>query len=125
MEQFSREDIKKFFSMANEYFKKRYPNGIDIVSLSKDEIDALKLYLKFYEKNIQQGKIRYNSAIKKARTEWFILETIEKILKMNNFDKADNLEFCLDSPDSQIDLFLNYIQKEQYNSYILNDDLDR
>ena len=125
MEQFSREDIKKFFSMANEYFKKRYPKGIDLVSLCKDEIDALKLYLKFYEKNIQQGKIRYNSAIKKARTEWFILETIEKILKMNNFDKADNLEFCLDSPDSQIDLFLNYIQKEQYNSYILNDDLDR
>lgn len=125
MEQFSREDIKKYFSIANEYFKKRYPNGIDLVSLCKDENDALRLYLKFYNKNMQQGKIRYNSAIKKARIEWFILETIEKIMKINNLDKAENLEFCLNSTDSQISLFLDYITKEQYNSYILNDDLDR
>ena len=125
MEQLPREDVVKYFKIANEYLKTQYPIGVDFNTLCKDETEALKLYLKFYSKNLKQGKIRYNSNIKKARIKWFILETIEKIMKMNNLDRINNLDFCFSSMEQQIDLFLDFTQKENYNSYLLDDELEK
>ena len=123
MEQFSDAEIKKYFNMAKIYFDKAFPSGTDIVSIKKAEEKALKKYLNFYTKNLDKGKDTYNSSLKKARYEWFILETIEKIMEMNDLQILDSID--LNSLYNQIDKFKEFIDENKYESYLEEQDFGR
>lgn len=121
----SKSDIQKILVVARDYFSKYYENGATLKEIVNDEENAFKKYIKYYAKNIDQGKTRYNGECKKLRDKWFILETIEKLYKINNIEKVNNLDFCIESLSEQSDKFYEYIQQEKYNSYIEETDLEK
>lgn len=125
MAKFTTEEIKMFFDLAVTYFEVRYPNGASIDEIRQAEEHALKKYLNLYSKNLDNGKIRHNSDCKKARNKWFVLETIEKIMDMNNLNFAENLDFCTTEQASQIELFMQTVSREEYESYLEDTDLSK
>lgn len=121
----SKTDVKNILIVSKEYFDKHYENGATLQDIINHEELAFKKYINCYAKNIEQGKIRYNGECKKLRDKWFLLESIEKLLKLNNLDKVENLDFCMESLSEQTDKFYEYIQQEKYNSYIEETDLKK
>ena len=121
----SKNDIQKILVFTNEYFAKNYPNGATLQEIVNSEELAFKKYIKYYTKNIEQGKTRYNGECKKLRDKWFVLETIEKVYKMNNLDKSENLNFCVEQLAEQTDKFFEYLKQENYNSFIDETDLEK
>ncbi len=116
MEKFSKSEINKIFMGANEYFTKKFPDGVSISEIRDLETSTLKKFLKMHIKNLQQGKTRYNSETNKLRNEWFLLETIEKIMTVNEMEEAKDLSFCINS-SSQIDKFSEYLSQNEFSSY--------
>lgn len=123
--EFSKSEIENILNFTNEYFKKEYPNGISLQEILQDEDKAFKRYIKFMSNSIEKGKIRDNSKCSKLRYNWFVLETIKKVMKMNNLEQIDNFDFCINSLDSQSNKLLDYIKQEKYQSYLTEYSLDK
>ena len=123
MAKINQKKVKQYFQIAIIYFEKLYLNGASLHQIKVDEENALKDYLNLFKKNIQNGKNKYNSQCNKARNKWFILETIEKILKINNLDFAKNLDFCITDEQEQVQKFIDNVYQEEYESYFTDDDL--
>lgn len=122
MEKFSSSDINNIFIGANKYFTKKFPDGVSLTEIKSIETDALKKYLKVYIKNLQYGKTRYNTEERRLRNEWFLLESIENIMTINQMEQAKDLSFCIDSK-AQINMFSEYIKQNEYSSY--SDEFDK
>ena len=122
---FSKNEVKDQFELVNKFCKKKFPNGVSLEDIRKQEISALKLYLKAYISNVESGNTKSNSKCKKLRLEWYFLETIEKVLELNNLKQLQNLDFCINDFENQYNLFSNYVKKAQYFSYNQEDDLSR
>lgn len=121
----SKEDIQKILVIANKYFAKNFNNGATLQEITHYEEVAFKKYIKCYAKNLEHGKTRYNGECKKLRDNWFMLETIKKLYKINNLEKAENLDFCTESLALQTDKLYEYIKKQKYNSYTEEADLEK
>ncbi len=116
MVNYSYGDIEKIFSQTNVFLTKAFPNGVSYKQIQEIENTAFKNFVKILVKNIDQGKIRYNSDCKKARQKWFLLETIEKIMEMDNLEHIDNLGIYLKSSD-KIKKYQKYLSEKEYDSY--------
>lgn len=123
MSNFSKQDILKIFKMSDLYLKQKYPNGTTVEEISMQENLAFKQYVKFLSKNISLGKTRYNRKCEQLRANWFVLESILKIIKMNKLNNVENLNFCFENFDQQSNLFSEYLKTEIYKSYL--DDLEK
>lgn len=123
MSNFSKQDILKIFKMSDLYLKQKYPNGTTVEEISMQENLAFKQYVKFLSKNISLGKTRYNRKCEQLRVNWFVLESILKIMKMNKLNNVENLNFCFENFDQQSNLFSEYLKTEIYKSYL--DDLEK
>lgn len=123
MSEFSKQDILKIYKMSDLYLKQKYPNGTTIEEIITQENLAFKQYVKFLSKNISLGKTRYNRKCEQLRVNWFVLESILKIMKMNNLNNVKDLNFCFENFDQQSNLFSEYLKTEIYKSYL--DDLEK
>lgn len=123
MAKFTKNQVEKYFEIAQVYFEKVYPDGVSFEQIRQDEELALRNYLKFFTKNIEKSRDRYNSMCNKARNKWFALETIEKIIELSDKTFADDIKFCND--DKFIDKFIDSITQESYQSYLQDDDLSK
>lgn len=123
MTKLTNSEIKEYIDIAILFFDKAYSNGATYEQIKKDKESAVNKYLKFFDKNIDKGRDRYNSACNKARNSWFALETIEKIMEINKLDFVDDLSFCLD--EKHIEHFAEHIQKDSYKSFLPSDDLSK
>lgn len=121
MAKFTKNQVKRYFEIAQMYFEKVYPDGATLNQIRQDEELALRNYLKFFTKNIEKSRDRYNSMCNKARNKWFALETIEKVIELSAKDFVDNIKFC--NENEFIDKFINSITTESYESYLQDDDL--
>lgn len=123
MTKFTKNQVKKYFEIAQVYFEKVYPDGATFEQIRQDEEIALRNYLKFFTKNIEKSKDRYNSMCNKARNKWFALETIEKVIELSAKDFVDDIKFC--NNDQFIDKFIDAINPDSYQSYLQDDDLSK
>ena len=123
MSEFSKQDILKIYKMSDLYLKQKYPNGTTIAEIITQEDLAFKQYVKFWSKSVSQGKTRYNRKCERLRVNWFVLESILKIMKMNKLNNIENLNFCFENFDQQSNLFTEYLKTEIYKSYL--DDLEK
>ena len=122
MEQISLNDTKNIFTKAIDYFNANFEDGINLLEVTRKEELAFKKYINSFTINIEKGKTRYNALCIKTRTEWFMLETIKKIMEINRLKETSTLQFCLDDFDKQSKMFLEYIKQERYKSYLVEDE---
>lgn len=123
--EFSKSEIENILNFTNEYFKKEYPNGVTLQEILLNEDKAFKRYVKFMANSIEKGKIQDNSKCNKLRYRWFVLETIKKVMKMNNLEQIDNFDFCINSLNKQSNKLLEYIKQEKYQAYLTEYSLDK
>ncbi|MBE7074483.1 MAG: hypothetical protein E7376_00665 [Clostridiales bacterium] len=121
---FSETEVRGIFKHAHSYFYKAFPGGVTLQEVVSLEQNALKRYLKLCSKNIKDDNMQRTSNTRKARLEWFLLETIEKVMSMNSLGFAQNIDFCLNS-EEQVQKFIKYIENEKYKSYLNDDDLNK
>lgn len=123
MAKFTKNQVKRYFEIAQVYFEKVYPDGATLNQICQDEELALRNYLKFFTKNIEKSRDRYNSMCNKARNKWFALETIEKVIELSDKEFVEDIKFC--NENEFIDKFIDSITTESYESYLQDDDLSK